>query len=214
MEEEDKELERDISQQADIDDLIAGVLEEKSSDIQELIDQHEKLSKKFSALNDCVLSLKKTLEDHNSLKQLVDDLGNQCRDLREQQHERELILPLVRSIIAIADRCRGQMKELDEMIFKNNKAKNKSGVKALQYIVKSRQADLTELEEALANLGVETYENPEKNYKPELQKPLQRIKSKKSELHLQIAARILPGYRRFERVVRKEIVNVYVNHSN
>ena len=210
----EEELEKDNSQQDDLDDLIADVLEEKSSDIQELIDQHENLSKQISTLNDCVLLLKKPLEDHNSLKQLVDDLGNQCRDLREQQHERELILPLVRSLIAIADRCRGQIKELDEMIVKNNKAKNKLGVKALQYIVKSRQADLTELEEALANLGVELYENPEDDFKPELQTPLQRIKSKKSELHLQIAARILPGYRRYERVVRKEIVNVYVNHSN
>jgi len=215
MAEEQKELDIEIPEQENMDDLIAEVLEEdQNSDLEGLLQRHEELSKQVAALHEHIASLAVHLENHESLSRLLDDLGNQCRDLREQQHEREMILPLVCVLIAIADRCSGQIKELQERIVKNSKGSSTSGLKAVRCIVKSRQADLTELGEALANLGVERYETPEDTFNPEMQTPLQRIKSETPELHLRIAERLLPGYKRYERIVRKERVAVYVNHAS
>jgi len=123
-------------------------------------------------------------------------------------------MPLACLVIGVADRCRKQLRELDEMARKNEKANNKSALKALHYVIRSRKADQTEIEGVIANLGIEMYETPENTFNPELHTCLKKIKCERPKQHLQIADRILPGYRRHERIVRKEIVNLYVNHNH
>lgn len=213
MEKKEKELEKLLSQQEEIDEFLKDPSEEQGLNAHELVEQHEKIFEQVSALNGSIALLTKLLKGQNSLLQLVSNLENQCSLFREQHHERELVLPLSLSFIGIADRCRKQIKELDEMLIKNKNTQNASAAKALQYIIHSRQADLAEIDNALANLGIESYQSPENIFSPEVHKCLQRIEHEKAQSHLTIAARILPGYRRYEKIVRKEIVNVYVNHT-
>ena len=67
-----------------------------------------------------------------------------------------------------------------------------------------------ELENSLADLGVESYQHHEDVFEPSLQKCLSRIECEEEGLDGHIAGHLLPGYRRYDKIVRKECVNVYV----
>jgi molecular chaperone GrpE (heat shock protein) len=74
--------------------------------------------------------------------------------------------------------------------------------------------DIIELEDALANFGVEPFEHPEGTFNPSSQKCISPVETHDRKLHRKIARRLLPGYQRQEKIIRKEYINIYVFKNN
>jgi len=133
------------------------------------------------------------------------------RALSEQFHEREVLQPIFRALIGIADRYRQQEQELQKRI--DQLSENSDGdprIKPLRERKSVRNGDRLEIENILAILGVESFQTPGPRFDPATQKCLRTITSGNGYAPGQIAQRLLPGYRRGERIVRQEYVNVVV----
>ena len=78
------------------------------------------------------------------------------------------------------------------------------------FLINTRKANLVELEDMLANLGVESYRHHDKTFNSSFQKCVDRIECKEESRNTHIASRLSLGYKRYDKIIRKEYVNVYV----
>lgn len=161
---------------------------------------------------------------HGKLDQLIEQLQQQAKDdrlltnlqesnrkLTEQFHEREVLDPIFRGLIGIADRCREQSGRIRHALSQPSYQRNATAQAALRHILEAREADRLEIENLLATLGVEAFRNPTDKFDPTVQKCIQRHSTDQPERRLIIAARLRPGYRRADRIVRPEFVSVYID---
>ena len=145
------------------------------------------------------------IDELGAADQIITDLSTRYRDLNERFYEREVLLPVVYCLIRVADGCRQQIQKYEQA-----HAKHADGNKAIRFVVDCRKADLVQVEQALANLGVESFEHDGRSFEPSLQKCISRIESEDQTVEGLVAQHLLPGYMRNDRVIRKEYVNVYV----
>lgn len=143
-------------------------------------------------------------------EQVMTDLHNRCRRLDELHYEREFLRPCFLGQIGIADRCRQQINNIEQLRAKHTNKANATVVKALKYLREARNADLIETENFLANYGVEPFENLGKKFDPASQKCIRRVECSDQALDGRIVERLLPGYRRDNKLIRQEYVSVYV----
>jgi molecular chaperone GrpE (heat shock protein) len=181
-----------------------------ANSVERLSGQLEDISGDVSGCKELLLGLAREIDELKAADQIVTDLGNRCRDLSEQFHEREVLLPIIYCLIRMTDGCRQQIDKFQNLLEKHPDSRNEAATRALKFLIDARKTDLVELNSTLANLGVELYEHHEEVFSPSLQKCINRIECQDKSLDGRIARRLLPGYRRYERIVRKEYVNVYV----
>jgi molecular chaperone GrpE (heat shock protein) len=184
-----------------------------ANSVERLSGQLESISGDVSSCRELLLGLAREVDELKAADQIVTDLGNRCRDLSEQFHEREVLLPIIYCLIRMTDGCRQQIDKFQNLLAKHPDSRNEAATKALKFLIDARKADLVELDSTLANLGVELYEHHEEVFAPSLQKCINRIECRDKSLEGGVARRLLPGYRRHDRIVRKEYVNVYVRNK-
>lgn len=176
----------------------------------ELSRRVEQLSERLGAQIEHLAALSAEVKRLGVEERLLADLHNENRDLREQFHEREVLLPLFRSLIGIADRCSDETAKLRVALSGQASALPLEAVLAIRHVLQAREADRVELEALLAAYGVEPYRQEADRFSPGAQKCIQRVPTQRRERHEQVATRLLPGYRRSGTVLRPECVAVYV----
>jgi len=177
----------------------------------------EKLAKQLEDLSndlkECKAQLSCLTQETKELKsaeQIISNLSSCNRDLTEQFYEREVLLPIILCLIRLADACHQQIDKFQKIRAKHNESKNESAIKTLTFLIDTRRANLVELEDVLANLSVESYQHHEDIFEPSLQQCINRIDCVDEGLDYHIARRLLLGYRRDNKIIRKERVDVYI----
>lgn len=152
----------------------------------------------------------KQVAELKATDQVLAELSTRCRQLGENFYEQEVLSVVFRCLIGIADKCRQQIKEIEQLPGIHPGGSSSPAARANTYLLEARRVDLVEVEDALANLGVEPFEHLSESFDPSVQKCINRIESPGRHLHGQVAARLLPGYQRNGKVIRPEYVDVYV----
>jgi hypothetical protein len=173
--------------------------------VEKLSKQLEDVSNDIKGCQEKLSHLAGGIDELKAADQIIADLSTRYRDLNERFYEREVLLPVVYCLIRVADGCRQQIDKYEHM-----HAKRAAGKKAIRFIIDCRKADLVQVEQALANLGVESFEHHGCQFDPSLQKCISRIECQDRAVESHVAQHLLPGYMRNGRVTRKEYVNVYV----
>lgn len=185
--------------------------QERRQELSTMLD--EKLKNLVVDMKVCgqqLTSLARSVDELSAAERVIAELSDRCKELSEGFHEREVLLPVFNCLIGISDRCRQQIDRLYSLVSKYTDGGNSSAAKAVTYLLEARKADLIELDCLLANFGVETFESHQETFDPSVQKCVTRTETKDTQLHNRLAARLLPGYRRADRIIRQEYVNVYV----
>ncbi len=140
---------------------------------------------------------------------VLTELHQDYRKLREQFHEREVLGPLFRGLIAIADRCRQELAVACGRFARFDQLPAAEGG-ALTATLSARRADLVEIEALLATYGVIPFHHHGPVFESATQRCVERVRTTTATRRHQIARRLLPGYRRGTVVLRPEHVSVYV----
>lgn len=144
--------------------------------------------------------------DHEMLK----DAHAECRSLREGQHVQEVLLPIMRSLIRVADRTRHELASLRRLLREHvSHTMAAPGLFAKQ-LIEARRADLVEVEATLAAHGVVIYNHPSASFVPRVQTCIKPIPTGSRERDQRVVSRVLPGYRRNEMIIQPERVTVHV----
>ena len=152
----------------------------------------------------------KQVAELKATDQVLAELSTRCRQLGENFYEREVLSVVFRCLIGIADKCRQQIREIEQLPGLRHGDRSSPAARVNAYLLEARRVDLVEVEDALANLAVEPFEHPHESFDPSVQKCINRIESPRPQLHGHVAARLLPGYGRNGKVIRPEYVDVYV----
>jgi len=140
---------------------------------------------------------------------VLTDMSAQCRELREQHHERNVLTPMFLALIAVACRCRQAVGRLQRILDKHQGGPESSVVTATRKVLEARNADRIDVENLLADYGVESFVNVGDEFKPPVQKCIRREPCEDDALDGHVAERLVPGYRRFDNIIRQEYVSVY-----
>ncbi len=165
------------------------------------------VARRLEDLTEMQAALLIEIQELKAQDRVLTDLQDQCQRYRESAHQRDIVQPLVHALIGLADRVRNDLQRLRQFITKA--APGSLNIVAAHY-VEMRQADLAEIEAQLHTLGVEPFESASDRFDAARQTCRQRIAAPSADLHGCIADRLLPGYQRDNRVVRREQVQVYV----
>lgn len=167
------------------------------------------IESKVKNCNEQLCLITRRTQELQTTEHVIAELSTQNRELREQFHEREVLLPLFSCIISILDRCRQQTDRFVQLKDKYIKNKNRAAASAVRSLIYSKKADIVELENVLANYGIESFRNHKDTFDPRVQKCIERTPCYEKELHGSIAQRLLPGYKRYEKILRQEFVTVF-----
>lgn len=167
------------------------------------------LSTQLAGMLESQTALLVEVQQLSAQDRVLTDLQDQCRFYRERFFEREVLDPVLRGLIGLADRIRRDIGRLRNLVTSHAKG---TGTLALTQILEMRQADLIEVETLLAGLGTEPFIHPEDGFNASVQTCRGRVTTSEPSRHGRIADRLLPGYRREDRVVRRELVKVYVTN--
>ncbi len=145
--------------------------------------------------------------------EVLNEMNHRCQILSEQFHEREVLNPILLILIGVADRCRTLESGIESVVAKLE-AKPRSFKKTLlRQLLDARRADRVEIESALADLGVQSYEHPGGVFTSSLQTCKGSISCSDFAQKGRIAKRLRPGYRRNEHIIRRECVAVFVTRE-
>ena len=165
------------------------------------------LSQRMLSLRAAQSELREVITGLGAHQAELEQLRRECQALREERDERELLDPIFLALIAIADRCRqgiAAMRELRRV--QGERAPRDALVLALD----ARLGDLAEIEAVLAAHGVVPFHHPDHRFAPRWQRCVRPVPARRGEFAQQVARRVLPGYRRGDRLLRPECVTVYV----
>ena len=141
---------------------------------------------------------------------LLADFRERWQKLNDRFHEREVLGPMCRGLIQIADRCRQQLVEIRRTLRNCGDHGEPGTKKLLSYLRDVRDADRSEIENLLADCGVEPFEGPGEMFDSSEQRCVDRVVCDDPAQANRIARRVRPGYRRENWIVRVEYVDVYV----
>ena len=162
----------------------------------------------LAAAQDVVLG---TIKELGVQDRVLGEMHDQTRRLREGFHEREVLHPIFRSLIGIADRCRQENAKLRGAIAAHALHRDVDHALVVQHLVNARKADVIELEALLTRFGVESFESTGQQFHAQWQRCVKRIPTSRQQRVGKIAERLLKGYRRGDAVIRREHVTVYVH---
>lgn len=140
-------------------------------------------------------------------ERILQDLHEANKKRSEDFHEREILSPVLHTLIGIADRCYQQI-----ALAKAEQASLEPAAAGehLPSLIGSREADLIEIESRLVDFGVQRYLSTTQEFNTKIHKCVQRKLVSAASLSGRIVTRFLPGYRRNGKVIRPECVSVYV----
>jgi hypothetical protein len=141
-------------------------------------------------------------------------LEEEYRRLAEEFYEREVLQPVLLRLISLGDRVRQQATALDETRrlqahCGQTNALTQSGV-ALD-LLRSIVADIHSL---LASFAVVPFEKDSVRFDASTQECVPNSFPGDQNVHGLIADRVAPGYSRHGRIIRPELVRIYINASN
>ena len=178
--------------------------------LQSLTDQIAVLAERIRPLEERHETVITELRQLRTEDRLLTDMHDQCRALQERFHEREVLMPIFRSLIGVVDRCQGGAAKMRATL-EVQSGLELDVVLAVRHVIDAREADRIELEALLATFGVEVYRHKGDRFAAGLQKCVKRVRTSRPERHEKVAARLLPGYRRDETIIRPECVGVFVH---
>ncbi|MFH1211329.1 MAG: nucleotide exchange factor GrpE [Candidatus Woesearchaeota archaeon] len=193
----------------DIDRLFSGSENNVPNNDAASHDKLDAIAIKITEIGSKLDLLVPEVKELRASETVIAELSARHKELNEQFYEREILSPILFCLIAIADRCHQQIKELQKVLGKHSQSRNETGITAIKYLIDARKGDLVEIENMLAKYGVESFKNSSQKFDSALQKYIDTMPSEQPEQHGLIAQRLLPGYRRYEKVIRKECVVVY-----
>ena len=170
----------------------------------------EAIRKEIAKLTEELAAVRKELQRLQTADRVLSEMHTRCQELSEQFHEREVLNPLFYGLIWIADRSREQVQRIERTQESSAGNGDPRAKKALKYLLDARRADFIEVENVLGHFGVESFEHPGNSFDPASQKCINRVARHNGAAPGQIAARLLPGYTRNGKAIRREYVNVYV----
>ena len=176
----------------------------------ELAQKLEIISNDLKSCQEHLSCLTRETKELKAAEQIITNLNAHYKKLSEQFHEREVVLPVIHCLVRLVDSCHQQLDRVQKIHAKHIDSKNNSAAKVLAFLIEARKSDLVEFENALASLAVESYQHHSDVFNPSQQKCINRIECEDETLVTHIAEHLLPGYRRYDKIVRKEYVNVYV----
>jgi molecular chaperone GrpE (heat shock protein) len=181
-------------------DAVSAALERQAEQIAEL----------RKALSELAGNLAQLTADRTALSQVQE----QFRQLAEQSHERQVLWPLFQTLIGIIDRQSEQITRYKRaLVLAQDKGEVKTAL-FLQRLIEARHADRLEIHNVLATYGVEPFTNPDEGFDFNRQTCKRRDSTDDPGHQSRISARLAPGYRRQDRIVRPEQVAVYVPNSS
>lgn len=189
---------------------IAQEEHEPNAEIETLLNAFSVLAAECRDSNDSIRKIEEEISRLKTDDAILTALHQTNRELSEEFYEREIIVPLLHSLIGITDRIYQQIQEQKRLRIFYRKCRKLFKVEAAAHIIEQREADLVEIESTLENYGVERFLTIDEVFDPRFHKAVQRIESQKMELKGIIERRVLPGYKRNGKVIRQERVTVYV----
>ena len=178
--------------------------------LEDLMAADDQQNRELMEIRKELTALRSELPRLATREQILADLHNRHQALADRFHEREVLIPIVRQLIGIADRCRQNEEALVAHLAKAADDGRLLRSRYLEFLLESRRADRIEIENILANFAVEPFEAPEEVFNSALQTCVTRVPTSVPHLVGRIANRLRPGYRRNGQVVRPECVAVYV----
>jgi len=169
---------------------------------------------RLTAIGETLKTLQQQQANLGDQRRVIAEMHDQSRKLTEQFHEREVLGPLFFTVIGILDRHRQETGKVERSLTKHLSSRNWRGTAALGHILDARTADRLEMENLLANLGVEPFEHPGPQFEPRLQKCVARVACDDPARQHHVAQRLQPGYRRNGKILRQELVTVYVANGH
>lgn len=168
------------------------------------------LSSWLQSIEQCQTSMVDRLAECKLEGQILADLQKEYQGLRERFHEREVLLPIVRGLIGIADRCHNENAEMRKTLEDLQGRLSLKVLTIVDHLLRARDADRVEIEDLLARYGVETYRYSGDQFDARHQKCVAKRPTPQASRYQKIAARLLPGYRHNGTIIRPEYVAVYV----
>jgi len=211
----------DHASSADVDEHADGlgellkILEDPDESIglfgligEQVKEQLVPLNDHLKTIQDAMARIEEGIVRIGADEEVRSDMHRRYSQLAEKFHEREVLTPMASALVAVADRARHKCYRIRRRLSRGQGA-NKAARLALGQLLEAREADRIEIENTLSVFGVESYEHHEGQFDASLQKCMERLTCDDPQKHMKIARRLLPGYRREDRVIRPEIVSVY-----
>ncbi len=196
-------------------DVLMSSESDPATQTETLAQRIAELAELVRLLGEQQASTTSTLQSQGVENRVLSEMHEQCRALQEGFHELEVLAPIFRLLIGLADRCRQD--NLDRLSSLNGQPRSADlgPIGSLCQLATARNTDLMEIEAVLATFGVEVFHHPGDRFDSSRQKCVRAIPCQAAHLHSSIAGRLLPGYLRCDRVIRPEYVSVYVpsNHQ-
>lgn len=127
---------------------------------------------------------------------VIDNLHKELQMYKDNSFQ-ERLTPIIMDLILSIDRTGKILKGLPQD-------------EEFKKFIKVIKESIIDLEDILYKQGVEAYEEEGASFDSNRQKVVKTVKTNQPELDKQIAERLGKGYERDERIIRKELVTVYV----
>lgn len=201
----------EVSIEDDIEDVIAEALraahDERDTRLNEL---HETLNQVASEIT----TLRDQQRTANQSQVLLERISEENRRYREKYHEREVLRPVMRALIALGDRFERELHEYKQL--GNARLNEKQIAAAAEYekLAKSRKIDFIEVQATLSIFGVDSFTITGKQFDPAQQERIGSIATNDRRRDQRIARRCHCGYRRDGQIIRPERVYIYHYKEN
>lgn len=170
------------------------------------------LERQLRAIDARIIMLGREIERIGKVQISNQQLAAECATLRQQLIDLEILAPMLRGLVGLADRARRDVTTMLDWK-RGPGASSDSDSDPFGLAIEARRSDRTEIEALLAMYGVQSFRNPSQRFEAHCQKCLERVLTRDPQKHGRIAQRMLPGYRRGAVVLRPEYVAVFVDSS-
>ena len=148
------------------------------------------------------------------LEAAVTELSQRCREFRESSLERDVLNPILRSLINVADHLAEELMRLEDTRDCYTGRGNYVVADELARASEGFKSSITHVQRTLATHGVQPFQNPGVDFDSDTQESVALVPCPQLGVPRRIAKRIRPGYRRAQRVLRPELVHVYAHHQD
>lgn len=158
--------------------------------------------------------LRRAVEKHQALADALNTTAEDRQRLQQQLVDREIVRPVAMGLIGMLDQIRGDLRQLDADMERAPHVASHGLPDVRPHLRQLREADFHHIQTILHNLGVEEFTSESPQFDPTTQKRIHSRPCTDGQRHGDIARRVLPGYRRDGLLIRRELVDVYVDDSH